>query len=44
MASDKYKACICFPDLVQCLDYDRKHAYMSIQCLQIAITTPERGS
>ena len=33
-----------FHDLVQRLDYDRKHAYMSIHCLQIAITTPERGS
>ena len=34
MASDKYKACICFP----------WSCPTSLHCLQVAITTPERGS
>ena len=38
------KHAFAFHDLVQRLDYDRKHVYMSIHCLQITITTPERGS
>ena len=38
------KHAFAFHDLVQRLDYGRKHVYMSIHCLQIAITTPERGS
>ena len=38
------KHAFAFHDLVQRLDYDRKHVYMFIHCLQITITTPERGS